>query len=268
MRANSSDQEWHDHIVYKREYAREAILSSAPSKIELSNPGEYEWRSALIAGRVSDRFRTSGDVHACFLDSSKRHLVELTAPAQRLSKMLERAAASDIEECERRHAEFERRYGAELKREETNPVVQQIFEDPVASADVARRLFVRMVFARVLGDIGTVNATSIRLGASTDSNSDCLEFEPEVVPELLRSSATGALYVTTFYRSALQAGLPQRRRVAVERILPGEFREYARFSSPAEFALCFAAWLHVTAYMVKVLMDEDWQLVSGASAQT
>jgi hypothetical protein len=264
MRARSSDQEWHDHILYSREYAREVVLSSAPSSIKLSNPGEYQWHSALIASRVSDRFRKFGDVHACFLESSKRHLVELTAPAQRLSKMLERASPSDIEEWERRHLEFEQRYGVELKREETSPIVQQILKDPTASADIARRSFVRMVFARVRHDISTVNAISIRLAASTDSSSDYLEFEPEVIPEQLSSSARGALYVTTSYRSALQAGLPQRRRVAVERILPGEFREYSRFSSPAEFALGFAAWLHVTAYMVKVLLDQDWRLVSGS----
>lgn len=257
MHRNATDDEWRDFRTYKSEYAREVILSSKPAMIERSNPGEYSWRSADISRRVTERFERFGDVHAVFLDSSKRHLTKLTVVAQRLSKMLERASPAAIRDYERRHEEFERRRRSELQRSTSDPVVRQIFKLPGANADTARRIFARMVIGRALANMSAIDATTIRFACMGDSNVECIDFQLEVDPEEFLPATRGALYMSAICRLANSSQAPNKRRLAIERLLPDEFRGYSRFSTESEFALCFDAWLHIAVFMATALMNAN-----------
>lgn len=262
MRSHSSEAEWQDFLVYRREYAREVLQSDSPAAIEHSNPGEYEWHSSVIADRVLQRFRKFGDVHAQFLNGTTRHLTELTVPAQRLSKIMERASASDIQECERRLEEFDIRYVRELlETRNEDPLVQRVCEDPGATPADVQRLFVRMMMARILGKIAP-GPTSIRLTPVDDQFIRYVEFQLEVDPEDFVRKARGTLYLTASYGSALSPStLPLGFWLHITQVLPGRFRDYSRFTSQAEFVLCFSAWLHVASHITRGLLAERWRWV-------
>ena len=262
MRSRANAEEWRDFLVYKREFAREAMLSSNPAGIEHSNPGEYQWRSADIAARVLRRFQSFGDVHALFLDSAQRHLTELTVPAQRLSKVLERASAADVRECELRFEEFDRRRARELQQaSDADVLVHGIYEDPRATWAAVQRLFVRMVTGRVLGEMRAPGPTCIRLVPPTDRTREYVEFEMEASPENFAPGGRGRMYMTAVYRLAQPAPASSPlRRLHVNRLLPGQFSDYWRFASRAEFVVCFTAWLHVATYATRALLAANWRL--------
>jgi hypothetical protein len=262
MRSHSNADEWRDFLVYRREYAREAILSSSPAMIDHSNPGEYQWRSAHIAARVQRRFQSFGDVHALFLDSAKRHLTELTVPAQRLSKVLERASAADVHECELRFEEFHRRRTRELQQASNADVlVQGIYEDPSATWPAVQRLFVRMLTGRVLGEMRPPGPRCIRLVPTTAQSREYVEFEMEVDPEKFSAATRGAMYMTAVYRPALTAPASSPlRRLHISQLLPGRFSDYSRFASRAELVLCFTAWLHIATHATRALLAANWRL--------
>ena len=262
MRSHSSADEWRDFLVYKREHAREVILSSRPAEIEHSNPGEYRLRSSNIADRVLRRFQEFGDVHALFLDPSRRHLTELTVAAQRLSKVLERASAADVRECQLRLEEFERRRVRELQKASAADVlVQGIYEDPRVTWAAVQRLFVRIVTGRALGEMRSPGSTCIRLAPTAAQTGEYVEFEMEVDPENFASASRGTMYMTAIYRPALPSTMPlQIRRLHILPLLPGRFNDYLRFASKAEFVVCFTAWLHVATYATKALLAANWRL--------
>lgn len=262
MKSRSNVQEWRDFQSYKREFAREVLLSSAPAKIEHSNPGEYEWHSADIAERVQRRFRDHGDVHALFLDAATRHLTELTVAAQRLSKVLERGSEADVRECEWRFAEFERRRAHELgQARSADPVVHAIYEDPQVTWPAVQRLFVRLVTGHALGRMPAPGPTIIRLAPGVDQATEYVEFELAADPESFGPGARGRMYLTAVHRSA-SASLPvaRLRRLHIARLLPGRFDDYSRFGSRAEFAMCFTAWRHVTTHATRALLAANWRL--------
>lgn len=262
MRSHANAAEWRDFLVYQREFAREAMLSNDPAKIEHSNPREHQWRSADIAARVRRRFQSCGDVHELFRDSSRRHLTELTVPAQRLSKVLERASGADVRECELRFEEFDRRRARELQQASNADVlVQGIYEDRCATWAAVQQLFVRMVTGRVLAEMRPPGPRCIRLAPAADQTSEYVEFEMEVDPEKFVPASPGRMYMTAVYRSALplSAATPLRR-LHMSRLLPGQFSDYWRFASRAEFVLCFTAWLHIATYATRALLAANWRL--------
>lgn len=262
MRSHSNAAEWRDFLAYKREHAREVMLSTDPSKIEHSNPGEHRWRSADITARVQRRFQNFGDVHALFLDSAKRHLTALTVPAQRLSKVLERASAADVRECEWRFEEFDRRRARELQQASNADVlVQGIYEDRSATWVAVQELFVRMVAGRVLGEVRSPGPRCIRLVPATDQSREYVEFEMELDPENFTPAGRGRMYMTAVYRPALPSSSATRlRRLHMTQLLPGQFSDYWRFASRAEFVVCFTAWLHVATYATRALLAANWRL--------
>jgi hypothetical protein len=262
MKSHASAEEWRDFLVYQREFAREVMFANSPPQIEHSNPGDYQWRSADIAERVRRRFQNYGDVHALFLDASKRHLTELTVPAQQLAKVLERASAADIRECERRFEEFDRRYARELQQAgNADPLVQGIYEDPRATWAAVQRLFVRIVTARALGEMRSPGPTCIRLTSPAAQTIEYVEFEMELDPEKFTPATRGTMYMTAVYRPALPASAPlQLRRLHINPLLPSRFRNYLRFASRDEFVLCFTAWLHVATYATRALLAANWRL--------
>jgi hypothetical protein len=262
MRGHSNADEWRDFLAYKVEYAREVMLSSEPAKIERSNPGEYQWRSSDISARVLRRFRESGDVDALFLDPSRRHLMALTVPAQRLRKSLDRASAADIRACERRFEEFNRRYARELQQaRDADVLVQGIYEDPSATWGAVQRLFVRLVTGRVLGEMRSPTPTSIRLAPRADQTCEYVELQMEVDPESVTLARRGAMYMTAVYRPGLPASAPARiRRLHILPLLPDQFSNYLRFASRDEFVVCFTAWLHVATYVGRALLAAKWTL--------
>lgn len=262
MRRHSNAEEWQDFLVYRREYAREVMLSIAPAEIERSNPGKYQWRSADIAARVQLRFQRFGDVHALFLDSAQRHLTELTMPAQRLSKVIERASAADVRECERRFEEFDRRRARELQQaSDADVLVHGIYEDQSATWAAVQRLFVRMVTGRVLGEMRSPGPTCIRLAPLTGESNEYVEFEMEVDPENFAPASRGRMYMTAVHRLAQPAAASSPlRRLHITRLLPGQFSDYWHFASRAEFVVCFTAWLHVATYATRALLAANWRL--------
>lgn len=261
MRSHSNADEWRDLLVYKREYAREAMLSSDPASIEHSNPGAYQWRSADIAARVLRRFQNFGDVHALFLDSSTRHLTQLTVPAQRLSKVLERASEADVRECDRRFEEFNRRRARELQQaSDADALVHGIYEDPRATWAAVQRLFVRMVTGRVLGEMRAPGPTCIRLVPAGGQGRVYVEFEMAVDPENFAPASRGRMYMTAIHRSPRPAPASSPiRRLHIGQLLPGQF-DYNRFASRAEFVVCFTAWLHVATHATRALLAANWRL--------
>jgi hypothetical protein len=265
MRSHSNPEEWRDFLVYKREYAREVMLSSQFAKIDHSNPHEYQWRSEDIAARVRQRFQNYGDVHALFLDASTRHLTQLTVPAQRLSKVLERASAADVRECERRIEEFNRRRARELQQASNADVlVQGIYEDSSATWAAVQRLFVRMVIGRALGEMRAPGPTCLRLVPMASHSRVYVEFQIEGDPETFAPASPGRMYMTAIHRSPRPAPASSPiRRLHIVPLLPGQFSDYNRFASRAEFVVCFTAWLHVVTHATRALLAANWRLQDG-----
>jgi hypothetical protein len=258
MKGRSTADEWLDFGRYKREYAREVLQSRSPAAIEHSNPGEYEWRSSEISGRVQRRFEKFGDVHALFLDASRRHLVQLTVAEQRMGQMFERATEFDRAECERRLAEFQRRRDVELQRADTRSLAKRLFSSRDISATQIQRLFVSMVAATVSGSISSSSITWINLAAPESLEERSIELQLDVEPGDLQAETTGALYVTTVLRYRAESSISRQLHVA--RILPGRFDDYSRFGNRAEIALCFGAWLHVAIYIISWMIEAGWRL--------
>lgn len=257
MRSHSDAEEWRDFLVYRREHAREVVLASQPAKIEHSNPDEYRWHSAEIAGRVRRRFQEFGDVHALFLNSSRRHLTQLTAAAQRLHRTLERATDADVRECNERFEEFNRRYARELQQaRNADALVQGVYEDRRGTWMAVEQLFVRMVTGRVLGQMRPAGPTSLRLVPDTGPGREWIEFAMEFDPEKFAPGCRGTMFLKASYRSPSAL----TRRLHIVPLLPEQFSGYLRFASRAEFVLCFTAWLQVATHATRALLEAQWRL--------
>jgi hypothetical protein len=231
------------------------LLSDSPAKIKHGNPDEHRWQTELIRQRVVERFRRFGDVHDLFQDSSKRHLVELTIPEQRLSRILERASPEDVEECESRHRDFDRRRVQELQKANSDEAIRRAVEQIESSFDSAPRVFAQLLLGRVAAQIGSASATGTRLLPEAGAGECYVDIELDAHPK--SGSSSGAIFVTTFYRSGPITNV--RRRLAIQRLLPDEFRGYSRFASRPELSVCLAAWLHVAAYMATALIEIGWK---------
>jgi hypothetical protein len=119
MQPRVTPEQWADLLYYRREYAKEVLLSRSPASIEHSDPGKYEWQSPEIAARVQRRFAEYGPADALYAQTQTRHLIRLTVPQQRLSKVLERSTPDDVEQCELRLAMFDERRNEEEKHDES-----------------------------------------------------------------------------------------------------------------------------------------------------
>lgn len=259
MHSTSTPSEWEEYERVRRAYAEEVVFSKSVFAILMSNPGQYPWRTALIAAKVRERFERYGDVHALFADPARRHLVELTAPPQRLMKMLNGTPAAALNARNGIYDEFR---AGEL--DATVGVIADVRRALSASGldeVTLKRYFLDTLCMRAFGTLPAAEALvsgpeglELHLRAGTDA---FIGIRPDGDLAGKGAKLNGAFYAQLFVRQApgmsAVESFSNADMIHYARALRGNFSVYSRFSSRAELAVSCAAWIEALVLTLRHL---------------
>lgn len=232
-----SRTQFRDHLLVQREVAVETVLSDDPAMILYSDPGQYEYASALLRERVDLRFREHGAAHDIALDPERQHLINLSEPARFLSRAYQRRFGDGgevVAEVEQYRASARILEASRLVRDPIDTRFLGPLNDLFGPGHSKRRSERTAAEPRILVTFGAGCVLSIRSGARVAPGRLSIIFEGK---NLGFGRPCGQDWTLVFYPGSL----------------PDGFRCYSYFESDSETKLCLTAWSVAIEVLINAL---------------